>query len=59
MLARTGRVSVLTGEDAVGLETVTEVRRERHKMHACLVEAAIYDLASGKNKMSVIIDSLH
>jgi hypothetical protein len=41
-----GRVTVLTGEDAVGLETVTEVRGEWHKVHACLVETAIYDVVT-------------
>ena len=54
MLARTGRVTVLTGEDAVGLETVTEVRGEWHKVHACLVETAIYDLkVSAKGDVSI------
>lgn len=37
-------MTVLTGENAVGLETVTEMRRQWHKVHACLVETAIYNL---------------
>jgi hypothetical protein len=53
VLARTGRVTVLTREDAVGLETVTEVRGEWHKVHACLVETAIYDLKVSAKEMSV------
>jgi hypothetical protein len=48
---------MLTGEDTVGLETVTEVRGERHEMHACLVETAIYDLEN-KTAVSNQLDSL-
>lgn len=37
-------VSVLAREYAVGFETVSKVRAERHKVHARLVKSAIDDL---------------
>lgn len=41
---RTWRMSMLTGKYAVVLKAVTELGRERDKVHARLVKATIYDL---------------
>lgn len=44
MRVLTWGVSVLAREYAVGFETVSKVRAERHKVHARLVKSAIDDL---------------